>query len=101
MAAPKAPVQGAALMLSDPNNVPDVFANSLAGIQVRDGGLCHLTFGVMRPKHSGTGNAADEYVVSARLILPFPVLEGICGMVADIKKAVALNAMTSSDGPAN
>jgi len=101
MAAPKTPVQGKALALSDPNNVPDVFANSLAGIQVRDDGLCHLTFGVMRPRHSGTGNAADEHVVSARLILPLPVLEAISSMVADIKRAMALNAITSTSGPAN
>ena len=102
MSAPKIAVQQQTLELSDPNPVPEQFANSLAGIQVRDG-LCHLTFGIVRPKHSGTGSSTNEHIVSARLIMPFSVLDGISKMTGDLQKAMAMTAMlgTPQNGVVN
>ena len=100
MSAPKHPLQQQAINLTDPNNVPEMFANSLIGIQVRDG-LCHLTFGIVRPKHSGLGTPIDEHVVSARLILPLQILESMAAVASDLKKAMTMNAIIGSAGPVN
>jgi hypothetical protein len=100
MSAPKQPVQQHMVSVSDPNNVPELFANSLIGIQVRDG-LCHLTFGVVRPKHNQIGAPSEEHVVSGRLILPFQVLDAMTGMVSDLKRAMTMNAAIGSQGPVN
>jgi hypothetical protein len=79
MSSPKAPSQQKVLPLVDPDNVREVFAHELSGIQARQDGTCHLTFSVSRPGHQMPGvtqNDPDhQRVVTARLVLPLPAVQ--------------------------
>lgn len=97
MSAPNKPSQQKTLPLTDPNNVAEVFTYELSGIQCRNG-TAHLTFSVVRPKHSKAGahaNSSDhERVVTSRLVMPMNVLEALAQASEQVKNAMKLNQMT-------
>lgn len=101
MSASKKPAQQKVLPLTDPNNVVEVFADELSGIQCGNG-TAHLTFSVIRPKHSKAGSHANsddrERVVMARLVVPMQILEAITQAHERLKEAIKLNEMTSVQG---
>lgn len=101
MSAPTKPLQQKTLPLTDPNNVAEVFADELTGIQCRNG-AAHLTFSVFRPKHSKAGahaNSTDhERVVTSRLVIPMNALEALAQANEQVKNAMKLNQMNADQG---
>ncbi len=93
MSKPPKPLQ---LPLLDPHGVIEVFANDLAGVQVRDDGTCHLTFSVIRPGHRMqtpgiTRNDLDvDRVVVARIVVPLAVFNAMGNAIQQMQVGMAI-----------
>lgn len=91
MASPKLPA-AQALALTDPHTVQEVFVNSVAGIQIRDG-IAHLTFAVIRPRHDTVnGVSQDEQVVAARIAMPVHTAASIGAGLNQLQTAMAMQS---------
>ena len=91
MASPKHPglhVQSLP-KLTDPNNVQEVYANHTVGLNYRDG-MMHITFSVIRPRHSGATGPDEENVVAVRIALPAMTMGALVDAYGQLQKAMQM-----------
>ena len=97
MSAPKPPLQQEGLGLTDPHNVPERFANTLAGIQIRNSFVpLHIWSGTAnafrRPRKRGRAYRGGTHCCSTT------VAKTLTAAYANLKTAMALAASPSQSG---
>jgi len=79
------------LPLSDPNDVPEVYADELAGISWTNGAV-HLTYNVVRPTHAMPGTMQNDpdmrRLVVSRLVLPGQLLGPMIAALQQVQIAM-------------
>ena len=76
--------------LVDPNEVPEVYADDLAGVSWTNGSV-HFTYNVVRSNHAMPGTMSNDpdmkRIVVSRIVLPGQVLGSLIAALQQVQTA--------------